>query len=313
MVAICQGRVAVVTGAARGIGRGHALELARQGASVVVNDLGGDVHGEGGSLSAAQQVVDEIRETGGSAVVNGDDIATSDGAAGVIRCALDNFGGLHAVVNNAGIVRDRMIINLTDEDWDTVVGVHLRGTFLVTREAARYWRGRAKAGEDNDGRIVNTSSVSGLFGNAGQGNYGAAKAGIAGFSVIAALELGRYGVTVNVVSPSALTRMITPQGQERMRARDGEFDAFAPENVAPVVAWLASPLSKEITGRVFNVHGGRVSVLEGWHEGPVADKEARWEPAELSSVIPGLVDTAAPVNTVRGAMSGPVARSQGGE
>jgi NAD(P)-dependent dehydrogenase (short-subunit alcohol dehydrogenase family) len=295
MERICDGRVAVVTGAGRGIGRGHALELARQGAKVVVNDLGADVDGRGATISTAQQVVDEIVAAGGQAVAHGEDVSTAAGADSLVRTALEAFGDLHAVVNNAGILRDRMIINLTDDDWDAVLGVHLRSTFLTTRAAARLWRERSKAGQDNDARIVNTSSVSGLFGNVGQSNYGAAKAGIAAFTVIASLELARYGVTVNALSPSARTRMITPRGQERMRAAaGGSFDAYDPDNIAPLAAWLASPHSAGVTGRVFNVHGGRISVLEGWHEGPTADKGARWEPAELTEVVPALVAEAAP-------------------
>ena len=291
---ICEGRVAVVTGAGRGIGRGHALELARQGARVVVNDLGAEVDGSGASVSAAQQVVDEIRAAGGEAVAHGEDVSTAAGADSLVQTALDTFGALHAVLNNAGILRDKMIVNLTDEDWDAVLGVHLRSTFLTTRAAARMWRERSKAGDENDARVINTSSVSGLFGNVGQSNYGAAKAGIAAFTIIAAMELGRYGVTVNALSPSARTRMITPRGQERMAAPEEGFDAYAPDNVAPLAAWLASPHSAGVTGRVFNVHGGRISVLEGWHEGPTVDKKERWEPGELTEVVPGLVEQAAP-------------------
>jgi NAD(P)-dependent dehydrogenase (short-subunit alcohol dehydrogenase family) len=291
---ICEGRVAVVTGAGRGIGRGHALELARQGARVVVNDVGAGVDGRGASVSAAQQVVDEITAAGGEAVAHSADVSGAAGADSLVQAALDAFGALHAVVNNAGILRDKMIVNLDDDDWDAVLGVHLRSTFLTTRAAARLWRERSKAGQENDARVINTSSVSGLFGNVGQSNYGAAKAGIAAFTIIASMELARYGVTVNALSPSARTRMITPRGQERMAAPEGGFDVFAPENVAPLAAWLASPLSSAVTGRVFNVHGGRISVLEGWHEGPTVDKGDRWEPAELTEVVPGLVEQAAP-------------------
>ena len=294
MARICEGRVAVVTGAGRGIGRGHALELAYQGAKVVVNDLGGEVDGSGGSASAASQVVDEIEAAGGEAVVNGDDVSSPEGADRLIRTAIETFGGIDIVVNNAGILRDRVIVNLSEDDWDAVMAVHLRGTFLTTRQAARYWRERAKSGEENDARVINTSSVSGLFGNVGQSNYGAAKAGIAAFTIIASQELERYGVTVNAVSPAARTRMITPRGQERMSPKEGTFDAYAPENVAPLVAWLASPQSAGVTGRVFNVHGGRISVLEGWHEGPTVDKGDRWDPEELTAILPDLVAKAAP-------------------
>jgi NAD(P)-dependent dehydrogenase (short-subunit alcohol dehydrogenase family) len=293
---ICEGRVAVITGGGRGIGRGHSLELARQGAKVVVNDLGSEVDGHGATIATAQQVVDEILASGGEAVANGDDVSTWAGATRLVNTALEAFGDLHVVVNNAGILRDRMIVNMSEEDWDAVMAVHLKGTFLTTRAAAQLWRERAKGGHDNEARVINTSSVSGLFGNIGQSNYGAAKAGIAAFTIIASMELARYGVTVNAVSPSARTRMITPRGQERMKAPsdDGAFDPYSPDNVAPVVAWLASPLSSLVTGRVFSVHGGHISVMEGWHEGPAADKNSRWEPAELTDVLPGLVGSAAP-------------------
>jgi len=292
---VCEGRVAVVTGAGRGIGRGHALELARQGAKVVVNDLGVDVDGAGASTSIAEAVADEIRSAGGEAVASTDDISTRSGAEAVVGRAIDAFGAIDVVVNNAGILRDRMLVNLTEQDWDTVMAVHLKGTFLTTSVASGYWRDRAKEGRDNHARVINTTSVSGLYGNVGQSNYGAAKAGIAAFTIIASMELERYGVTVNAVSPSARTRMITPRGQERMAPPEGEdsFDSYAPRNIAPLVAWLASPLSDAITGRVFHVQGGRISVLEGWHEGPTADKGDRWEPAELSAVIPDLVAAAA--------------------
>jgi NAD(P)-dependent dehydrogenase (short-subunit alcohol dehydrogenase family) len=301
MAQICLGRVAVVTGAGRGIGRGHALELARQGAKVVVNDVGREVDGQGESTSAAQGVVDEIVAAGGEAVANDADISSPEGAAQLVRTAIDTYGDIHVVVNNAGILRDRMIINMTPDDWDAVMAVHLRGTFLTAQAAAVYWRERAKSGEENDARVINTSSVSGLFGNVGQGNYGAAKAGIAAFTIIASLEWGRYGITVNAISPSARTRMITPRGQERMSASAGDgFDTYAAENVAPLVAWLASADSAGITGRVFNVSGGRISVLEGWHEGPTADKGSRWEPEELTAIVPDLVAKAAPNVDLRG-------------
>jgi NAD(P)-dependent dehydrogenase (short-subunit alcohol dehydrogenase family) len=294
--------VAVVTGAGRGIGRGHALELAYQGAKVVVNDLGAEVDGIGGSVTPAQEVVNEITAAGGEAVVNGDDVSTEAGADRLIQTAIDTFGGIDVVVNNAGILRDRVIINLSVDDWDSVMAVHLRSTFLTTRTAARYWRERSKAGEENDARIINTSSVSGLFGNPGQSNYGAAKAGIAAFTVIGALELSRYGITVNALSPSARTRMITPATQERMAApaEADKFDSFAPENIAPLCAWLASPFSAGVTGRVFNVSGGRISVLEGWVEGPTVDKGDRWDPAELTDILPDMVAKARPNTNLRG-------------
>ncbi len=307
MSGICEGRVAIVTGAGRGIGRGHAIELARQGARVVVNDLGAEVDGAGASTGPAAEVVEEIRGFGGEAVVNGDDISDWDGAGRLVNTAIDTFGGLDILVNNAGILRDRMLVNMTIEEWDAVVKVHLRGTFAPTRWAAGYWRDRVKAGETNDARIINTSSSSGIYGNVGQTNYGAAKAGIAAFTVIAAKELGRYGITVNALAPGARTRMT-----ENLQAARGvepprpdEFDARSPDNVAPLVAWLASPEAAGITGRVFNVAGGRISVAEGWHAGPLADKGDRWDPAELGPVITDLVARAAPNAEMNGQIPSP--------
>ena len=289
MSGICAARVVIVTGAGRGIGRAHALLFAREGAKVVVNDLGGEVDGSGRAAGPAQEVVDEIRAAGGEAVANTDDVADFDGAKRLIDTALDSFGGLDVLVNNAGILRDRMLTNMTEDEWDAVVRVHLRGTFAPTRWAAAHWRERVKAGEANDARVVNTSSASGLYGNAGQTNYGAAKAGIAAFTVIAAKELARYGVTVNAVAPGARTRMTAPLGFGGDGPGPGEFDAFAPENISPLVVWLGSAASREVTGRVFNVAGGRISVAEGWRHGPGVDKGDRWEPAELGGVVPDLV------------------------
>lgn len=296
MTGICEGRVAIVTGAGRGIGRGHAVELARQGARVVVNDLGTSMDGTGSSDTPAAEVVEEIRSFGGEAVANGEDVSDWDGAGRLIACAIDAFGGLDVLVNNAGILRDRMLVNMTPEEWDAVINVHLRGTFAPTRWAAAYWRDRSKAGDGNDARVINTSSSSGIYGNVGQTNYGAAKAGIASFTVIAAKELQRYGVTVNALAPGARTRMT--ENLQRARGVEppepGEFDARSPDNIAPLVAWLASPESAHVTGRVFNVSGGRISVAEGWHAGPEADHQGRWDPAELGPVVSDLVNRAAP-------------------
>ncbi|GAA4493488.1 SDR family oxidoreductase [Actinoallomurus oryzae] len=294
MGGIVAGRVVIVTGAARGIGRGHALEFARQGAKVVVNDLGAEVDGSGSSTGPAGEVVDEIRAAGGEAIANGDDVADFEGAKRLIETAVQTYGDLHVLVNNAGILRDRMLVNMTAEEWDDVIRVHLRGTFAPLRHAGAYWRARSKAGEPVDAAIINTTSSSGIYGNAGQGNYGAAKAGIAGLTVIAARELGRYGVTVNAVAPAALTRMtenlVRWQGGDDPQA----FDPRAADNIAPLVVWLGSDQARGITGRVFNVRGGVISVAEGWRAGPGADKGARWDPAELGEVIPGLVEKAAP-------------------
>jgi len=291
MSGICDGRVVIVTGAARGLGRAHALELARQGATVAGNDIGAAPDGTGGSPTPAQQVVDEITAAGGRAVVNGDDVADWDGARRLVQTALDAFGRLDVVVNNAGIVRDRMFVSCTEDEWDAVVRVHLKGHVAVSRHAAEHWRERAKAGEAVDARIVNTSSGAGLMGSVGQSAYSAAKAGIAALTLVQAAELGRYGVTANALAPSARTRMTEGVFAEMMaRPDDPEaFDAMAPENVAPLVAWLASARSAHVTGRVFEVEGGKVSVADGWQHGPVVDKGARWDPAELGPVVDELL------------------------
>jgi len=290
MSALCDGRIVIVTGAGRGIGREEALELARQGARVVVNDVGVSRDGTGEDATPAQSVVDEIKALGGEAVANYDDISDFDGAKRLVQTAVESFGGLDVLVNNAGILRDRMLVNMTIEEWDSVIKVHLRGTFATSHHAAVYWRERSKAGDEVDARLINTSSSSGIYGNVGQSNYGAAKAGIASFTVITAMELERYGVTVNAVAPAALTRMT----EDLVRWQDDGDDKPAwdprdPSNIAPLVAWLGSKESRGITGRVFNVKGGYVSVAEGWVAGPAEDKGARWEAGELGEVIPRLV------------------------
>jgi NAD(P)-dependent dehydrogenase (short-subunit alcohol dehydrogenase family) len=290
MTGICEGRVAIVTGAGRGIGRGHALELARQGAKIVVNDLGGSMDGTGSDVGPAQQVVDEIVAMGGEAVANTDDVSDWDGAKRLVDQAIEHFGTLDVVVNNAGILRDRMLFNMDEAEWDAVIRVHLKGTFGPSRHAAEYWRARHKAGTPVDARLINTSSTSGLFANPGQSNYGAAKSGIATFSIIAAKELGRYGVTVNAIAPGARTRMTENLGGAMAQEPvEGEFDPRAPENIAPLVTWLASPESAAITGQVFLVGGGRIAVAQAWQRGPGVDHGARWDPGELGAVVPGLV------------------------
>jgi len=302
---ICDGRVVIITGAGRGIGRGHAIEFARQGAKVVVNDLGAEVDGSGNSTGPAGEVVEEIRAMGGEAVANGDDVSDWEGAQRLINTAVETFGGLDVLVNNAGILRDRMLTNMTIEEWDSVIKVHLRGTFAPSRWAAAYWRERSKAGETNDARIISTASPSGLYGNVGQANYGAAKAGIASFTIIAAMELGRYGVTANAIAPVALTRMTENlgMGAAAEAQKPEEFNALSAENIAPLVVWLGSPESKDVTGRVFNVAGGRISVAEGWHAGPSADKGDRWDPAELGKVVPDLVAKAQKNANMSGSVS----------
>ena len=266
MARLCEGRVAIVTGAGRGIGREHALSLAAHGAKVVVNDLGGNMDGSGGDLSPAQQVVNEIKGMGGEAIANGESVANWEGAQRLINSAIETFGDLHVVVNNAGILRDRVLANMTEEEWDAMINVHLKGTFAPSRWAAAYWREQAKAGKPVSGRIINTTSVSGIYGNPGQTNYGAAKAGIAAFTNIAALELHRYGVTVNAVGPVALTRMT--EGLGPAPETDEEREMRSPRWIAPIVTWLASEESKDVTGRVFEASGQSLSVAEGWVRGP---------------------------------------------
>ena len=291
----CTGRVVVITGAGNGIGRAHALAFAAQGAKVVVNDLGGARDGgrecAGSSSGPAQAVADQIVAAGGEAVANTDDISSWAGAERLIGQAVEAFGGLDVVVNNAGILRDRMIVTMTEQDWDAVLGVHLKGTFAVLHHAAAYWRQRAKEGHANDARVINTTSPSGLFGNPGQANYGAAKAGIASLTVIAARELDRYGVTVNAIAPTALTRMT--EDIEMMRAAAASTD-LSPEAISPLVVWLGSAESRDVTGRVFGVWGNAITVLEGWVNGPSISADTRWDPAALSAVIPALVAKAAP-------------------
>ncbi|MFM7524967.1 MAG: SDR family oxidoreductase [Actinomycetota bacterium] len=266
MAKLCEGRVVVVTGSGRGIGREHALSLARHGAHVVVNDLGAGVDGSGGDASPANQVVKEIEALGGKAIANGDDISSFEGAERLIKAAVDTFGDLHGVVNNAGILRDRMMANMSEAEWDAVIKVHLKGTFAPAHFAAAYWRDQSKAGKPVDGRIINTTSVSGLYGNVGQANYGAAKAGIAAFTVITALELARYGVTVNAVAPVALTRMT--ENLQPTPPTDEEREVQSPRWIAPIVTWLASAESKAVTGRVFEASGRTFAIAEGWVRGP---------------------------------------------
>jgi NAD(P)-dependent dehydrogenase (short-subunit alcohol dehydrogenase family) len=300
MAKLCEGRVCIVTGAGGGIGREHALLLAAHGAKVVVNDLGGSVSGEGSSAGPAQQVVDEITAAGGEAVANTDDISSWDGAERLVAQAVDTFGTLDVVINNAGILRDRMLVNMTEAEWDAVIKVHLKGTFAPSRHAAAYWRDKSKAGDDVDARIINTTSPSGIYGNAGQTNYGAAKAGIASFTVIAAMELARYGVTCNAIAPVALTRMTeglgiqqpTPEQLEERRKTMG------PQWVAPIAVWLASTESRSVTGRVFEAAGSHLAVAEGWHRGP--EGKPSLDPEAVGPVAMDLVVRARPNADMQG-------------
>ncbi len=301
MSRLCEGRVAIVTGAGRGIGREHAISLARHGAKVVVNDLGGNVDGSGGDVSPAQQVVEEITAMGGEAVANGDNVASWEGAQRLINTAVETFGDLHAVVNNAGILRDRVLVNMTEEEWDAVINVHLKGTFGPSRWAAAYWREQSKAGKPVSGRIINTTSVSGIYGNPGQSNYGAAKAGIAAFTVITALELARYGVTVNAVGPVALTRMT--EGLAGAPQTDEEKELQNPRWIAPIVTWLASEQSADVTGRVFEASGRTLAVAEGWVRGP--QHEPLDDPTQLGPVVQELLAAARPNSGMNGVPGGP--------
>ncbi|MER6306039.1 SDR family oxidoreductase [Streptomyces sp. NPDC001739] len=302
MTGICTGRVAAVTGAGRGLGRAHALAFAAEGAKVVVNDLGVGLDGTGGAAGPAQQVVDEIRARGGEAVAHGGDIATADGAASLVATALETFGRLDTLVNNAGFLRDRMLVNLDEDDWDAVMRVHLKGHFLPLRHAAAHWRAEAKAGRPPEARVINTSSGAGLLGSVGQGNYSAAKAGIVGLTLVAAAELGRYGIQVNAIAPAARTRMTEQAFADTMAAPEGGgFDAMAPENVSPLVVWLGSGASAGVTGRVFEAEGGRITVMEGWRPGPTADRGARRTPAEAGDTARKLLADAEPPQPVYGA------------
>ena len=291
---ICDGRVVIVTGAGRGIGREHALAFAAEGAKVVVNDLGAGLDGSNVGESPAEQVVAEIKAAGGDAVVNGNDISSWEGARELVQQAIDTFGGLDVLVNNAGFLRDRMLVGMGEQDWDNVINVHLKGHFAPLRHAAEYWRAESKAGRPRQARVINTSSGAGLFGSVGQGNYATAKAGIALLTIQTAAEMKGYGVTANAIAPAARTRMTTSAGEgmaSQMAApEDGSFDAMDPANISPLVVWLGSEESAQVTGRVFEVEGGKVTVCDGWQRAASEDKGAKWEPAELGSVVPRLLD-----------------------
>jgi NAD(P)-dependent dehydrogenase (short-subunit alcohol dehydrogenase family) len=289
-----EGKVAIVTGAGRGIGREHALALARAGAKVVVNDLGAALSGAGSDQRPAEEVADEIRESGGEADASYENVADFAGAERMIRQAIDEFGRLDILVNNAGILRDRMLVNMSEEEWDAVIGVHLKGHFAPTRHAAAHWRERSKAGEEVRGRVINTSSPSGVFGNVGQANYGAAKGAIASFTLIAAQELGRYGVTVNCLAPNARTRM-TEETFGQLPPPEEGFDALDPANVAPVVVALCADEAQDITGQCFFVYGGAINVLRPWDAGELVTRDGGWEPQELLAQLKDrLPDGAAP-------------------
>lgn len=298
---ICEGRVAIITGAGNGLGKAYALGLAAEGAKLVINDLGVGTHGEeGATKGAAEQVVEEIRAMGGEAVANTDDVAEWDAGKRMVAAALESFGRLDAVVNNAGFVRDRMFFTCSPEEWDAVMRVHLRGHFCTSRHAAEYWRAEAKAGRPVDARIINTTSGAGLQGSVGQSAYSTAKAGIAGLTLVQAAEMARLGVTANALAPNARTRM-TDTGAFDMEARDGAFDVFAPENMAPLVAYLVSEQSRGVTGQVFELKGGTIFLSEGWTDSPAYEKGARFEARELDAVVRGLIAARSPAKPVYGA------------
>jgi NAD(P)-dependent dehydrogenase (short-subunit alcohol dehydrogenase family) len=305
MSGIVAGRVVIVTGAGRGIGREHALAFAREGAKVVVNDIGAGLDGSATGESPAEQVVAEIIAAGGQAVVNGDDVADWVGAQNVVNTAISEFGGLDVLVNNAGFLRDKMLVMMSEDDWDNVIRVHLKGHFAMLRHAAAYWRAESKADRARAARVINTSSGAGLYGSVGQGNYSAAKAAIAELTIQAAAEMKGYGVTVNAIAPSARTRMTTASG-EAMAAQmaapeDGSFDAMDPANVSPLVVWLGSEESAQVSGRVFEVEGGTISVSDGWQRSIKRDKGARWDPAELGPVLKDILEEAPTPMPVYGA------------
>ncbi|MFI5981121.1 SDR family oxidoreductase [Streptomyces sp. NPDC051555] len=299
---LAEDRVVIVTGAGRGLGRAHALAFAAEGARVVVNDLGVGLDGRPGPDAPAALVVAEIRALGGEAVAHGGDIATTEGASSLVECALDAFGRLDTLVNNAGFLRDRMLVNLDEDDWDAVMRVHLKGHFLPLKHAAAHWRAEAKAGRPVAARVVNTSSGAGLLGSVGQGNYSAAKAGILGMTLVAAAEMGRYGVQVNAIAPAARTRMTEQTFAQTMAApAAGAFDTMAPENVSPLVVWLGSDASAGVTGRVFEAEGGRITVMEGWRPGPTASRASRWTPTEAGEAAAKLLTAAEAPQAVYGA------------
>jgi NAD(P)-dependent dehydrogenase (short-subunit alcohol dehydrogenase family) len=298
---ICKGRVVIVTGAGRGIGREHALAYAREGAQVVVNDLGVARDGTGGDRGPAQQVVDDISAAGGHAIANTDDIADWNGAARLVQTAIETFGGLDVVVNNAGFVRDRMLFTTGEEEWDAVIRVHLKGHFATARHASDYWRAQSKAGNTVVAAIINTSSGAGLMGSVGQGAYSAAKAGIAALTLVEAAELGRYGVTANAIAPAARTRMTEEVFADRMQAPNEGFDVNDPANISPLVVWLGSTDARDVTGRVFEVEGGMLSIADGWQHGPQIDKGARWEPSEVGNAVRNLLAQAPAPAPVYGA------------
>lgn len=297
---ICNNRTVIITGAARGLGRAYALAFAAEGANVVVNDIGTSLNGEGRDTSAADGVVAEIVAAGGKAIANYEDITDWDAAKRIVDAAVSAFGDLHVVVNNAGIVRDRMFVSATLEEWDATMHVHLRGHFCLSRHAVDYWRAKQKAGTNPDARIINTSSGAGLQGSIAQAAYSTAKGGIASLTLVQAAELGRYGITANALAPSARTRMTEQAFADKMATEGQAFDVMDPANIAPTVVWLGSAESADVTGCVFELEGGKIMLEDGWREGPVVDKGAKWEPAEVGAAVEQLLATRVPPRKVWG-------------
>jgi len=286
---ICDNRTVIITGAARGLGRAYALAFAAEGANVVVNDIGTSLNGEGRDTSAADGVVAEIKAAGGQAIANYEDITDWDAAKRIVDAAVAAFGDLHVVVNNAGIVRDRMFVSATLEEWDATMHVHLRGHFCLSRHAVDYWRAKQKAGTNPDARIINTSSGAGLQGSIAQAAYSTAKGGIASLTLVQAAELGRYGITANALAPSARTRMTEQAFADKMATEGEAFDVMDPANIAPTVVWLGSDQSAHVTGCVFELEGGKIMLEDGWREGPVVDKGAQWNPADVGAAVDDLL------------------------
>lgn len=286
---ICDNRTVIITGAARGLGRAYALGFAAQGANVVVNDIGTSLGGEGRDTSAADDVVAQIKAAGGNAVANYEDITDWDGAKRIVDAAITAFGDLHVVVNNAGIVRDRMFVSATLDEWDATMHVHLRGHFCVARHAVDYWRAKQKAGTNPDARIINTTSGAGLQGSIAQAAYSTAKGGIASLTLVQAAELGRYGITANALAPSARTRMTEQAFADKMATENDAFDVMDPANIAPTVIWLGSVQSADVTGCIFELEGGKIMLEDGWREGPVVDSRQQWDPADVGEAVASLL------------------------
>ena len=286
---ICDGRTVIITGAARGLGRAYALGFAAEGANVVVNDIGTSLGGEGRDTSAADGVVEEIKAAGGQAIANYEDVTDWDAAKRIVDAASEAFGDLHVIVNNAGIVRDRMFVSATLEEWDATMHVHLRGHFCVARHAVNYWRAKQKEGGQPNARIINTTSGAGLQGSIAQAAYSTAKGGIASLTLVQAAELGRYGITSNALAPSARTRMTEQAFADKMATQGDTFDVMDPDNIAPAVVWLGSEESADVTGCVFELEGGKIMLEDGWREGPVIDKGAKWAPAEVGDAVGELI------------------------